>query len=112
MGETSSARQIYPNIIIKTIGTNFMLNKTRIWKWIKEIFSFLSSLYAVALLLGIIASIIPQILPIFFNPLIVEGAKYVMIILICFLGSYFLFRNMVRKIEKSIIAPLSKKLTQ
>jgi len=87
-----------------------MLNKNRIWKWIKEIFSFLSSLYTVALLLGIIASIIPQILPIFFNPLIVEGAKYVMVILICFLGSYFLFRNLEGKIDKSIIAPLGKKI--
>jgi len=101
---------MYINMNIYDVAVGSMSDKSKTWERIKEILSFFHSLYFLFLILGLIISVIPQIAPVFFNPLAVEIAKYATVVLISFLGSYFLFRKMERKMEKSKMTPLGQKI--
>jgi hypothetical protein len=80
-------------------------------KFVKDI---LQPIYFAVWLLLILASIIPQVYPIFFNPLVVEGAKYVTIVLISVFGSYLLLKRSERKIGgfKGTLGETEKKIEE
>lgn len=87
-----------------------MSEKPKTSERIKEILSWFHSIYFLLMVLALVASIIPQIAPVFFNPLAVEIAKYGMVVVISFIGSYLLFKKMETKIEKSKMTPLGTRI--
>jgi hypothetical protein len=88
-----------------------MSSKFVTWKnRIKSFLDLFNSISSLLLVISIIISVIPQIVPSVSNPLVVEGAKYVTIVLISFLGSYLLFRKMEKRMEESKMLPLDRKI--
>jgi len=87
-----------------------MPEKPKTSERIKEILSWFHSIYFLLMVIALVVSAIPQIAPVFFNPLAVEIAKFGMVVVISFIGSYLLFKKMETKMEKSKMTPLGTRI--
>lgn len=78
---------------------------------LKEI---LQPIYFAVWLILVVASIIPQIYPIVFNPLVIEGARYSTFVLVSILGSYLLLRRSEKKTNrfKGTLSKTERKLDE
>jgi len=79
----------------KSCKSDSTLEKAKkISNFIKDI---LQPIYFAVWLLLVLASVVPQVYPFFFNPQVIEGARYATLILISIFGSYLLLKRSERK---------------